>query len=76
MLSKNLVISGVIFQIIGIAWDAYYHFTDPGGIGEFLAAAHWPIFLGFALVLVAVLQSFPKKEKKPEEPNKNNPFLP
>jgi uncharacterized membrane protein len=75
MLSKPLVITALIFQIIGIIWDAYYHFTDPGGIGEFFAAAHWPIFLGFVLLLVAVFQSFPKK-KKPEDVNKDNKYLP
>jgi hypothetical protein len=72
MLSKPLVYSALSFQIIGLIWDSYYHFTAAGGLGEFFAAAHWPIFLGFVLLLVAVLQSFPKKK----EPNKDNPQLP
>jgi len=74
MLSKNLVIAGVVFQIAGIIWDFIFH-VRTGGVGEFFETAHWPIFLGFVLILVAVLQSFPRKPKEPE-PNKNNPFLP
>ncbi|OGE80699.1 MAG: hypothetical protein A3H72_02180 [Candidatus Doudnabacteria bacterium RIFCSPLOWO2_02_FULL_48_8] len=72
MLSKPLIYTVLVFQIIGLVWDAFYHFTDPGGIGEFFAAAHWPVFLGFVILLIAVLQSFPKKK----EPNEDNKFLP
>ena len=73
MLSKPLVIAALVFQIIGIVWDFYFHSTN-GGLDEFFAQAHWPIFLGFVLLLVAVVQSFPKK--KEENPNKDNPHLP
>lgn len=66
MISKPLVYTAVSFQIIGLVWDALYHFTDPRGLGEFFAAAHWPLFLGFVVLLIAVLQSFPKKEKSPK----------
>lgn len=76
MLSKPLVISALVFQIIGLVWDGYYHFTNTRGIGEFFAAAHWPIFLGFALLVVAVLQSFPKKQKPEVKPEQNTPNLP
>lgn len=63
MLSKGLILTALVFQIIGIIWDFVYH-MQKGGMGEFFAAAHWPIFLGLALLLVAVIQSFPKKKDK------------
>ena len=72
MLSKPLIYIGIAFQVVGIVWDFVYHVTDEGGLGDFLAAAHWPIFLGFVLILVAVLQSFPKNRKE-DKPNDNNP---
>lgn len=65
-MSKPLITAALIFQIIGIVWDFFYH-VNTGGIGEFFAAAHWPIFLGFALLLVAVIQSFSKKQEPPEQ---------
>jgi len=67
MLSKPLVTAALIFQIIGLIWDLYHHLTDSGGIGEFFAAAHWPIFLGFVVLLIAVAQAY----QKPKEPNQD-----
>lgn len=71
MISKPLVLTALAFQIIGMIWDAIYHFTDPDGIGEFFGAAHWPLFLGFVLLLVAVIQSYPRKPK-PENKSENS----
>lgn len=75
MLSKSLVITALVFQVIGLVWDFVYHIqTDT--INIFFEQAHWPIFIGFILLLVAVLQALPKKKITDQSPNKDNQFLP
>jgi hypothetical protein len=79
MLSKPLVFTALLFQIAGIVWDFVFHFQQ-GDLGNFFAQQHWPIFLGFVLLLVAVIQSFQKKisepkEKQPEKPEEKKQNL-
>ncbi|MBI4363414.1 MAG: hypothetical protein HY545_01035 [Candidatus Doudnabacteria bacterium] len=69
-MSKPLINTALAFQIVGIVWDFFYHVNN-GGLQDFFAAAHWPIFLGFVLLIVAVLQS--RQGKKKEEPNNQSP---
>lgn len=71
-MSKPLIYSALVFQAIGLVWDFVSHLQS-GGVSVFFETPHWPIFLGFILLLVAVLQSLPKKK---ENPNKDNKFLP
>jgi hypothetical protein len=73
-MSKPLVIIASAFQVIGIVWgiiDAFQNNT----LKSFFAGPNWPIYLGFVLLLVAVIQSF-AKDKKPESLSKDNQFLP
>jgi hypothetical protein len=56
MLSKPLVITALIFQIIGVVWGLIVGFQNET-LDEFFAAPMWPIYLGFVLLIVAVLQS-------------------
>jgi hypothetical protein len=63
MLSKPLVFTALVFQAIGIVWDFVFH-SQRGELGDFFAQQHWPIFLGFVLLIVAVAQAWPKKKEK------------
>lgn len=74
-MSKILVILGVIFQAAGIVWGLWVNFQNHR-LAEFFSGPNWPIFLGFALVLIAIFQSVGPKKKEPENTNSTNPFLP
>ena len=71
-MSKSLVYTALGFQIVGVIWDFVYHIQTKS-VNVFFETPHWPIFLGFVLLLVAVLQSWPKKK---EDPKKDSQFLP
>ncbi|MBI4049437.1 MAG: hypothetical protein HY395_01300 [Candidatus Doudnabacteria bacterium] len=65
MLSRPLVYTALSFQIIGLVWDLILHWQEKA-LGEFFDAPHWPIFVGFILLLITVLQAWPKKNNRPE----------
>ncbi|MDP4001332.1 MAG: hypothetical protein Q8P83_03765 [bacterium] len=81
MLSKPLVFTALLFQVIGVVWGLVAGFQAET-LNQFFAAPNWPIFLGFVLLIVAVLQSKnsgkvdvetepePSPEP-PEDPNQN-----
>jgi len=72
MLSKPLIITALVFQVVGMVWDFIFHVQN-GGLNTFFEAPHWPIFVGVILLLVAVLQSRVPKEV---DSNKDKKFLP
>lgn len=69
-MSRSLIYTALAFQIIGLIWDFVFH-IQAKTVNVFFETAHWPIFLGFVLLLVAVLQSWSKKK---ENPDQNNPL--
>ncbi|MBI2607429.1 MAG: hypothetical protein HYW51_01235 [Candidatus Doudnabacteria bacterium] len=75
MLSKPLVFTALLFQIIGLVWDLVVHF-QAGRLSEFFEAPHWPIFLGFVLLLVAVLQSGNTSQRNIEKETDQEPTPP
>jgi uncharacterized membrane protein len=75
MLSKPLIIVGLIFQIIGFVWGLINGFQNKS-LGQFFSAPNWPIFLGIVILIIAVAQAVGKKSDPVEKADNQNNFPP
>ncbi|MGE5393029.1 MAG: hypothetical protein ACM3NH_04780 [Candidatus Saccharibacteria bacterium] len=66
-LSKPLIITGLLFQLIGIVWS-FVAGWQSSTLKSFFGETNWPVYLGFILMLVAVIQAWPKKDRPPAQP--------
>jgi hypothetical protein len=65
MLSKPLIITALLFQIAGVVWGLVLAFQSKT-LDLFFSAEKWPIYVGFVLLLVAILQSKSMKKLRAE----------
>lgn len=65
-LSKPLVITGVVFQLIGIVWGLVVNWQS-NTLESFFGQTNWPIFLGFVVMLIAVLQARPDRGEQAKQ---------
>ena len=66
MVNRILVFIAIIFQAIGVVWGIVLGFqTD--SLNDAFSQTQWPVYLGFALLLVAAFQSKSKRKFLEEE---------